>query len=130
MIMGTAGSQLDSLDHRRKVGALSYFYKLQCRSGPTRLLSMIPPPLARPAVGRTRASLTASDAWHPRMFALPSPNSNDQLKRAFPYGIVPLWNSLPHEILDEEPSLSRLNHFKSSVNLHLRSHVRNGPSLQ
>ena len=58
-LIEAGGPELDTLDHRRRVGALAYLYKLQCWDAPERLKRMVPPRLPRPPMGRTRASRAA-----------------------------------------------------------------------
>ena len=55
---------LDSLGHRRRVGALAYLYKLQSWDAPGKLRQMIPPKLERPPRGRTHASSREQDSRH------------------------------------------------------------------
>ena len=70
-LIGPDGPILDTLDHRRRVGALSYLYKLQCWDAPPRMQAMIPPRLPRPPLGRTRASRAEYESWHPHNLRSP-----------------------------------------------------------
>ena len=107
---------LDSLAHRRMVGALAYLFKLRSWSPPARLAALVPPPLAYPT-GRTRASQRAQQQWHPAQFAamLP-PRSPAYFARAFPHCAVEVWNDLPVPGFAPE----HLQAFKVAVNAHLR----------
>ena len=63
-LIGEDGPELDSLDHRRRVGALTYLYKLRCWTSwtpPVRLQDLVPPPLPQPPIGETRAMEPASE---------------------------------------------------------------------
>ena len=93
--IGDDGPELDSLDHRRPVGALTYLYKLQCWDPPPRLQRLVPPRLAQPPVGRTRASRLAHDTWHAYKFDNMLPvRSLDNARCAFPHGVIDDWTSL------------------------------------
>merc|ERR1711965_445505 len=64
-LLGPAAAALPNLDtlaHRRTVGALAYLFKLQSWTPPARLAALVPPPLPRPH-GRTRASQLALARW-------------------------------------------------------------------
>ena len=64
--LGPAAAELpnlNSLAHRRMVGALAYLFKLQSWTPPARLAALVPPPLPRPH-GRTRASQLELAQWH------------------------------------------------------------------
>ena len=115
-LIGLDGSALDSLEHRRRVGALTYLYKLQCWDAPERLKRMIPPRLPCPPVGSTRASRAARAAWHPYKFVQPLHcRSLDNALRAFPFGVIDLWNSLPAWFFDNGFDLKYLQTFKDRV---------------
>ena len=55
-LIGEDGLELDSLDHRRRVGALTYLYKLRCWTPPARLQNLVPPPLRRHSLFLNRPS--------------------------------------------------------------------------
>ena len=67
-LIGAGGPELETLDHRRRVGALTYLYKLQCWNPPPRLQRLVPPRLAQPPFGRTRAARQAHATWHANKF--------------------------------------------------------------
>jgi len=116
-IIGPAASALDSLDHRRRVGALTYLYKLQCWDAPERLSRMVPESLPRPPPGRTRLARNAYDTWHPHKFSSPLPvRSLDRALRAFPFGIINDWNKLPEDFFQQGFDFSHLQCFKNNVN--------------
>ena len=87
---------LDSLDHRRRVGALTYLYKLQCWDAPPKLQRLVPPRLSQPPAGKTRGSQLAHASWHVNKFENVLPlRSLAHARRAFPFGVIDAWNSLP-----------------------------------
>ena len=115
---------LDSLDHRRKVAALTYMYKLRCELVPDRLSAMIPPALPKPSLApmTTRGSVLAVDSWHP--FKLQNPLKSTALevtRRSFPYCVISDWNRLPPELFDGAFQRSKLQSFKTSVHRFLRA---------
>jgi len=119
-IIGPSASSLDSLDHRRRVGALTYLYKLQSWEAPERLTRMIPERQPRPPPGRTRLARQAHDTWHPHKFSSKLPlRSLDRACRAFPFGVLREWNSLPEVVFQKGFDLSLLQDFKCNVNRHL-----------
>ena len=120
-IIGPDVAALDSLNHRRKVGALTYMYKLQSWDVPPHLQRMIPPRMPQAARGRTRASIDAHQKWHGAMLSNPLPlRSTDNARRAFPYGILKDWNQLPADFFSDEFRLENVPKFKSKVNQFLK----------
>ena len=106
---------LDTLDHRRRVGALTYLYKLQSWECPDRLRAMVPPRLPCPA-GRTRAEVAARATWHRAKFANPLTfRSLARVQRSFPYGVIDDWNALPPALFTRDYTLEGLQDFKVSV---------------
>ena len=96
LIIGAGADTLDSLEHRRRVGALAYLYKLQSWDAPEKLRQMIPPKLERPPRGRTRASAREHDSWHDNKFQpVPAGIGPDYIARGFPFCIIENWNRLP-----------------------------------
>ena len=120
-LIGPAAARLDFLEHRRRVGALTYLYKLQCWEVPPMLRQMIPERLARPTWGRTRASQAAHDGWHEHMLTplLPGPGP-DILRRSFPACVVADWNRLPADFFSGGIERSKLQTFKVNVHRFLR----------
>ena len=81
LIIGAGADTLDSLEHRRRVGALAYLYKLKSWDAPEKLRQMIPPKLERPPRGRTRASAREHDSWHGNSFSRYLPVSAPTISR-------------------------------------------------
>ena len=120
-LIGEDGPELDSLDHRRRVGALTYLYKLRCWTPPARLQNLVPPPLPQPPIGRTRASTLAHATWHADQFQNILPlRSLDNARRAFPYGVIADWNSLPVSFFDDGYHFDYLQRFKERAHHHLK----------
>ena len=129
-LIGDGGPELDSLDHRRRVGALTYLYKLQCWSPPPRLQRLLPPRLVQPPLGRTRAGRQARVTWHANKFANPLPaRSLDNARRAFPYGVIDDWNSLPEWFFDNGFDFAHLQSFKVRVHQHLGGKTVMNPNV-
>ena len=129
-LIEAGGPELDTLDHRRRVGALAYLYKLQCWDAPERLKRMVPPRLPRPPMGRTRASRAAYETWHPHKFEQPLPHKSlDNALRAFPFGVIDLWNSLPSWFFDSGFNLAHLQTFKVRVHKFLGGKAVCNPAL-
>ena len=117
-LIGPSAEGLESLDHRRRVGALTYLYKLQAWDCPDRLKALVPPPLPYP-VGRTRAQVLAQKDWHPAQFADPLPiRSRLRTRRSFPYCMIRDWNGLPQLLFARDITLDNLQSFKEHVNAH------------
>ena len=128
--IGPGGPELDSLEHRRRVGALTYLYKLQCWDAPERMRRMIPPRMPRPPVGSTRASRAAYASWHPYKFVQPLPyKSLDNALHAFPFGVIDLWNTLPAWFFDKGFDLKYLQTFKVRVHKFLGGKAVFNPAL-
>jgi len=103
------------------VGAHAYLYKIQSWDAPERLTRMIPERLSRPPPGRTRLARQAHETWHAHKLTNVLPlRSLDRTRRAFPFGVIKEWNSLPAEFFQDAFEYSRLQNFKCSVNMHLR----------
>ena len=64
LIIGAEADTLDSLEHRRRVGALTYLHTIQSWDGPEKLRQIIQPKLERPPRGRTHASSREQDSRH------------------------------------------------------------------
>ena len=121
-IIGPSAGSLESLDHRRRVGAHTYLYKLQCWDAPERLSRMIPEKLPRPPPGRTRLATHNHATWHPHKFSPPLPlRSLDRARRTFPFGIINEWNEFPQEFFQNGFDFSHLQKFKCNVNRHLHA---------
>ena len=89
LIIGAEADTLASLEHRRRVGALVYLYKLQSWDAPEKLRQMIPSKLERPPRGRTRASAREHDSWHETKFQpVPAGIGPDYIARGFPFCII------------------------------------------
>ena len=130
-LIGADGPALDSLDHRRRVGALTYLYKLQCWDPPPRLQRLVPPRLSRPTLGMTRASQIAYTTWHANKFENVLPvRSLDNARRAFPYSLICDWNALPAWFFDNGFDLAHLQSFKLRVHQHLGGQAVLNPALQ
>ena len=109
---------IDPLAHRRRVGALTYLYKLRSWDAPSRLQRLVPAPLAR-APRRTRVNAAEFDAWHPAKFADMLPlRSPAYLARAFPFCVVEVWNALPASFFVAGFALSGVQAFKVAVHRH------------
>ena len=79
----------------------------------------------RPPPGRTRLARQAHDTWHPHKFSSKLPlRSIDRACRAFPFGVLREWNSLPEEFFQKGFELSLLQDFKCSVNRQLHAPTR------
>ena len=129
-IIGPSGPVLDTLEHRRKVGALTYLFKLHCWNAPPRMQRMIPPRLPRPPLGRTRASRTAYESWHPYKLAQPLDyRSLDNALRAFLFGVIDTWNSLPAWFFDAGFDLKNMQTFKARVHQFLGGKIVLNPAL-
>ena len=68
LIIGDVAGALDSLEHRRRVGASMDVYKIQSWDVPDKLRQMIPPILERPPRSRARASALEHDTWYEYKF--------------------------------------------------------------
>ena len=102
---------LESLEHRRRVGDLSLFYRYfhgRCSSD---LAQLIPPKAVH--ARNTRRTTTA----HPYVVQLGTPRTS-LFKNSFIWRNASLWNGLPGEVFPLEYNLQR---FKSNVNRHLRT---------
>ena len=92
--------------------------------------AMIPPRLPRPPLGRTRASRAEYESWHPHKFAQPLDyRSIDYALRAFPFGIIDTWNSLPAWFFDAGFDLKNLQTFKVRVHKFLGGKTVINPAL-
>ena len=128
-LIGDDGLELDTLEHRRKVGALTYLYKLHCWDAPPRLQRIIPPRAPRPPVGMTRASKLAHATWHEHKLQNVLPvRSLDSARRAFPYCIIDDWNSLPAWFFDNGFALKHLQALKVRVHKFLGGKVVFNPA--
>ena len=122
LIIGAGADTLDSLEHRRRVGALAYLYKLQSWDAPEKLRQMIPPKLERPPRGRTRASAREHDSWHDNKFQpVPAGIGPDYIARGFPFCIIEGWNRLPTNFFTDGFDIAHLQSFKCRANNFLRS---------
>ena len=109
---------MDSLEHRRRVGALTYLYKLQSCDAPDKLRQMIPPKLEKPPRGRVRASAVAHDTWHDNKFKpISAVTGPDYIARGFPFCVIDDWNRLPTEFFADGFELSQLQSFKCSKSI-------------
>ena len=91
---------------------------------------MIPPRLPCPPVGSTRASRAARAAWHPYKFLQPLHyRSLDNALRAFPFGVIDLWNSLPAWFFDNGFDFKYLQTFKVRVHKFLGGKAVYNPAL-
>ena len=108
---------MDSLEHRRRVGALTYLYKLQSCDAPDKLRQMIPPKLEKPPRGRVRASAVAHDTCEDNKYKPISAGTGpDYIARRFPFNVIDDWNRLPAEFFADGFELSHLQSFKCKVN--------------
>ena len=122
LIIGAEADTLDSLGHRRRVGALAYLYKLKSWDAPEKLRQMIPPKLERPQRGRTRASAREHDSWHENKFQpVPAGFGPDYIARGFPFCIIEGWNRLPTNFFTDGFDIAHLQSFKCEVSNYLRS---------
>jgi len=111
---------LDTLAHRRTVGALAYLFKLQSWTPPARLAALVPPPLPRPH-GRTRASQLELAQWHSAKLASTLPvRAPAYLSRSFPHCVVDAWNDLPARLFAPGFGLDKVQDFKVAANAVLR----------
>ena len=129
-LIGANGPDLDSLDHRRRVGALTYLYKLQCWNPPPLLARLVPPRLPRPPQGRTRAASLARSTWHANKFQNVLPARNlDNARNAFPSGVIVDWNPLPTWFFADGFDFKHLQTFKVRVHKFLGGKVVFNPAL-
>ena len=91
---------------RRLVSALTYFYKLQCISGPAQLTSMVPPPALRTPHQQTRAQ--QGDLHQDQLSCTLPVASPDYLDHSFPYCVLSCWNSLPVDTIQQRSYLKGL----------------------
>ena len=121
------GIVLDSLAHRRKVGALTYLFKLQCRDHLSRAQELVPPPkevnAALPRYNTRQQVRQAALVLHQHPHQLQQVTkctSLNMVQRTFPYAVVGVWNGLPAAIFNGGPQLDNLQEFKVAVHRHLR----------
>ena len=108
---------LDSLSHRRKVGCLSYLYKLKCCDVKSRVQDILPPMGVRRDTGYGTRFQARRGSPHP--FQLQSTLSRRSLnlaKRSFPNVAIDDWNSLPELMFRKGIERSGLQKFKCEVN--------------
>ena len=108
---------LPTLATRRLVSALTYFYELQCISGPAQLTNMVPPPALPTPHQRTRAQ--QGDRHQYQLSCPLSVASPDYLNCSFPYFVVSCWNPLPVNTIQQRSYLKGMQRFKTIVYHHL-----------
>ena len=119
------GADLDPLAHRRKVGALSYLYKLQCCGHLSRAQQMVPPAkehdVAVPRYNTRQQVREAALVLHPHQLQEVLPVSSlNMLQRTFPYAVIGVWNGLPADIFQTGLDMDSMQMFKVAVHHHLR----------
>ena len=102
---------------RRLFSALTYFYKLQCISGPAQLTSRAPPPALPNPHQQTRAQ--QGDRHQYQLSGLLLVASPDFLNHLFPYCVLSCWNSLLVNTIQQQSHLKGLQRFKTMVYRHL-----------
>ena len=112
------GVSIDSLAVRRTVSGLCLLYKLFCGPRLPSLQTLLPPPTIPAENARTRHQSRQRHRFQ-RVANLPT-RSIDNIRRSFPYGLIKTWNSLPPDILTNEPCLRRLQTFKQKSYQHLK----------
>ena len=112
------GTILQSLSVRRTVAALCYIYKLSCIAEPPQLIAILPDRALPAHAARTREQLRTKHKHQLRTrHAVTAP---DYQRRSFPSCVVPLWNSLPPQLLPDHLSIKSLQQFKVNVFRHLQ----------
>ena len=107
---------LDSLSHRRKVGCLSYLYKLKCCGVKSRVQNILPPVGVRSDTGYGTSFQASRDS--PHSFQLQRTLSRRSLnlaKRLSPNVAFDDLNSLPEFMFRKGIKRSELQAFKSEV---------------
>ena len=111
---------LPSLIIRRTIAALCLLYKALCDNSPALLSRMAPPPTHQPRTTRlTRQAVRLSTA-HPHQLqnVLPA-NSRNNVSRAFPHSVIPIWNQLPTSIIPHPFHPKNIQKFKTAAYHHL-----------
>eukprot|EP00117_Sycon_ciliatum_P031458 scpid103696/ scgid24605/ len=114
------GVSVPSLEHRRRVAALSFLYKL-CFLPPTSpLKAIMPKPLQlADETPNTRLSAQRRQSHDfPLACSLPR-RSRSTMAKAFPACVLSAWNSLPRRILAQQPYKDGMLQFKKLVHHHL-----------
>ena len=104
---------LESLDHRRKVGDLALFYRYFHGRCSADLARSIPP---RAVHSRSTRRATAA---HQYQVQLTTPRTS-LFKDSYMWRTSSLWNGLPEAVFPREYNLQR---FKTNVNRHFRTHT-------
>jgi hypothetical protein len=117
---------LDPLAHRRRVGALSYLYKLQCCGHLSRAQNMVPPAkvpdVVVPRYNTRQKAREAALVLHPHQLQeVVSVTSLNMLQRTFPYAVIGVWNGLPPDIFHTGLNIDSMQMFKVAVHHHLRA---------
>ena len=121
---------LDSLDHRRKVGALTYLYKLQCEGTSQRLQRMVPPTIRYDMdTARTRGVLHRACGHGFQLRIEMAARSLNGLKRSLPHCIIDDWNRLPVALFKDGISIQGMRKFKLGVSKTLREETQQEPTF-
>jgi len=102
------GKQIQPLEQRRHVGALTLLHRMYHQEAPARLCSLLPEPYIH------RRDTRKSGLQHPAALE-PIRSNTEGHKRSFLPTTVRMWNTLPQEIVD----IKDRQKFKSEVNTHL-----------
>ena len=113
---------LPSLALRRMVAALCLLYKMHCPDAHPLLQRMLPPqqPQHR-TVHSIRSTFQRCNA-HAHQLANELPvRSRNNLCRAYPHAVVPVWNQLPAGVFSGPFCTKNLQHFKAAANRYLKT---------
>ena len=114
---------VDGLDHRRRVGAITYLFKLMCAEAPAEVAKLVPARLQLPRRPITRRQVQTCSG-HGFLLSNPLPiGAADRIRRAFPFCIINDWNSLPPVLFDGGIKLKAIQRFKEIVHMELRKKI-------
>ena len=113
-------SALQTLHARRTVAAATYMYKQKFSELAPQQRCLLPPPMQPPDTLRTRRQVSRTRR-HPHQLTNPlSRDSQNYLKRSFPYSTNDFWNCLPASVFPaEHPTAKHMNTFKRRVNRYI-----------
>ena len=88
------------ITHHGGKGELCLLYKALCDNSPSLLSRMSAPPTHQPRTTRLNRRAARLSTAHPHQLqnVLPA-NSRNNVSRAFPYSVIPIWNQLPASII-------------------------------
>ena len=103
-----AGKQIQPLEQRRQVGALTLLHRMYHKEAPVRLCQLLPEPYTHRRDTRSSGLLNTA-------VLEPIRSNTKGHERSFLPSTVKLWNTLPQELVD----IKDRQKFKSEVNAHL-----------